>query len=208
MSKRPGLRQRCMAWGLAHCGGIYEPWVADRKRRLFADVRGEVLELGPGTGANLAYLDRAARWIGLEPNRAMFPELEAEALRRARSIELLAGSAEGIPLHDASVDLVVATLLLCSVREPMRVLSEVRRVLRPGGRYLFIEHVAAERGTRRRGVQRFVRGPSRFLLDGCEPDRETWRSIEAAGFASLELEHFEVPEYIHGPHIAGIARIA
>jgi hypothetical protein len=78
-------------------------------------------------------------------------------------------------------------------------------VLRPGGRFAFIEHVAAPHGTRTRRVQRWIRPVWRVLGDGCNPERETWVSIRKAGFAEVNLQHFRVPFPVIGPHIAGIA---
>jgi hypothetical protein len=83
----------------------------------------------------------------------------------------------------------------------------VRRVLRPGGRFVFVEHVAAAHGTALRFAQRAVRPIWRALSDGCHPDRHTGRLIEAAGFANVDLRQFRPPVPIMGPHIAGVARV-
>ncbi|MCB0307160.1 MAG: class I SAM-dependent methyltransferase, partial [Calditrichaeota bacterium] len=82
---------------------------------------------------------------------------------------------------------------------------EIRRVLKPGGRFYFLEHVAARRGTALRKVQRLIRPLWSALGDGCQPDRETWSVLETAGFSRLEYEHFTMKIPITGPHIAGVA---
>jgi SAM-dependent methyltransferase len=188
----------------------YEKWIAPRREELLSDVAGRVLEIGPGTGANLPYYPAGIRWIGLEPNRHMHAQLEARAREHGIDAECRVAGAEGIDLQDGSVDAVVGTLVLCSVPQPERVLGDVARVLRPGGRFLFIEHVAAPRGTGLRRVQRLVRPFWNFWADGCCPDRETDRQIRALGFAEVAIETFEMPRSV-GPrfvatHVVGTAR--
>ncbi len=199
------LYQRCFAWGLSRGISAYERLVADRKRELFAPLHGTVLEIGPGTGTNLAYFAPDVRWLGIEPNPYMERYLQREAARLGRGIEVRGGTVERLDLMDASVDAVVSTLVLCSVRDQARALAEVRRVLKPGGRFVFLEHVAAPRGTWLRRAQRAVRPAWRLLGDGCFPDRETWQAIGRAGFVEVALERFQLPLPIMSPHVAGWA---
>ncbi len=202
---RAGLRRRVFAWMMSKGNAKYERAVAERKRALLAGLSGTVLEIGPGAGANLGYFARGIRWIGMEPNPFMHGYLKAEAERHGLQVELRSGSAEQLDVEDASADAVVSTLVLCSVPDLTVVLREIRRVLKPGGRFVFIEHVAAPQGTWLRRVQRAFRPISKTFADGCQPDRETWRAIEAAGFAQVDLEHFRAPAPIISPHIAGVA---
>jgi len=176
-----------------------------RKRTLLSDLRGDVLEIGPGAGANLPYYAKEVRWVGLDPNTAMFPYLQKEAQQLGMTIQVREGQAEQIDAADNSLDAVVSTLVLCSVSDPQRVLQEIRRVLKPGGRFVFIEHVAAPRQTRTRRFQRLVMPVWTPLASGCHPDRETWTTIEDAGFSSVHFDHFRLPVPIVGPHIAGYA---
>src|SRR5438309_509810 len=110
-----GFGKRIHAWFLAHCAARYESMVADRKRALFADLRGDVLEIGPGTGPNLAYYPKDCRWIGVEPNPFMHRYLREAAERQHLRIEIRALMAERLPAEDESIDAVVSTLVLCSV---------------------------------------------------------------------------------------------
>jgi ubiquinone/menaquinone biosynthesis C-methylase UbiE len=175
------------------------------KRALFADLGGTVVEIGPGTGANLAYLPREIALTAIEPSPDMRRYLEARAVELGRLLTLLDGTAERLPLPDASVDAVVGTLVLCSVADPATTLAEVRRVLKPGGRFLFIEHVAAPRGSWLRRVQWLARPLYACCLDGCHTDRETWRTIADAGFARVQLAHFRTHPGVTAPHIVGVA---
>ena len=200
----PGYK-RLVPWLLARGNRPYERWIAGRKRALFGGLRGVVVEIGPGAGANLPYLHSDVHWIGVEPNPYARPYLERAAQEAAVAHELREGDAERLPVEAASADAVVGTLVLCSVKDSGAVLREIQRVLKPGGRYVFIEHVAAPRGTWRRRLQRLVRTPWRIAADGCRPDRETLQAIRAAGFARVEAEEFLAPAGLVAPHIAGIA---
>ena len=200
----PGYK-RLVPWLLARGNRPYERWIAGRKRALFGGLRGVVVEIGPGAGANLPYLHSDVHWIGVEPNPYARPYLERAAQEAAVAHELREGDAERLPVEAASADAVVGTLVLCSVKDSGAVLREIQRVLKPGGRYVFIEHVAAPRGTWRRRLQRLVRTPWRIAADGCRPDRETLQAIRAAGFARVEAEEFLAPAGLVAPHIAGFA---
>jgi ubiquinone/menaquinone biosynthesis C-methylase UbiE len=199
------LRKRLLAFALAHFHRSYERKVADRKRALFTELVGQVLEIGPGTAPNLAYVPPGIHWIGIEPNPFMHPYARRRAAQRGISIDLRSGRGEQLDAQDASVDAVISTLVLCSVRDVEATLREIRRVLRPGGRFLFMEHVAAPPGSRARRFQRLIRPVVRCLADGCCPDRETGKAIDAAGFSSLRYERFTLALPIVGPHIAGVA---
>lgn len=200
---RSGWYRRLFAWLDARCSGDYERAVADRKQTLFGDLRGTMLEIGPGPGVNLQYVPQDVRWLGVEPNVHMHPYLLEAAAKRGLAVDLRTGVAEQLGIASESMDVVISTLVLCSVDDQDKALEEVLRVLKPGGRFLFIEHVAASPGSLRRRVQRVVRPVWRRLADGCEPDRETWTALERAGFAQLDYERFYGPIPIASPHIIG-----
>ena len=131
--------------------------------------------------------------------------LAKEAQRLGLDIELRTGSAENLPAENASVDFVISTLVLCSVVDQDRALKEVLRVLKPGGKFVFIEHVAARPGTWLRFIQTLVKPLWRRMGDGCQPDRQTASALMQAGFAKVEIEEFPAPVPVVRPHIAGIA---
>jgi SAM-dependent methyltransferase len=194
------------AWLLAHGTRGYERMMTARKQALLGDLRGTVVEIGPGPGANLPHYRDAVQWIGVEPNPYAHAYLRQRAAALRLEAQVVTGIAERIPLADDVADAVVCTLVLCTVNDPAAALREVLRILKPGGLFVFIEHVAAPRGTLLRRIQRAVRPAWRVLADGCEPDRETWQRVERAGFEEVRMEHFRVKVPLVGPHIAGVAK--
>ncbi|MCB0195632.1 MAG: class I SAM-dependent methyltransferase [Anaerolineae bacterium] len=201
------LGQRFFAWVTHKTSHSRNERLDTHKRRLFNTLSGTVLEIGPGTGANFDYYPANIRWIGIEPNPAMHSYLRERAEQSDLVAELRVGSAEHLTVPDDSIDAVVCTLVLCSVDSPPVSLREVRRVLRPGGRFIFIEHVAAPQGTTLRTVQNFIKPVWNIIADGCHPNRETWRDLKQAGFSHLTYEEFTLKEGMSSlmPLIAGVA---
>ena len=205
-SGRRGLRQRLFAWMYSHSTVASEVKVIDQhKRALLSGLQGDVLEIGPGVGDNLPYFPPAIHWIGVEPNLYMHEPLR-EAMRRAGfQGELRTGTAERLPVADDSVDVVVSTFVQCSISNLDAALQEIIRVLRPGGRFVFLEHVAAPAGTSLRRTQRVVAPLWQFFGDGCNPARDIEPIIRRAGFASVSIQTFRAPVPIVSPNIAGRA---
>ena len=208
---RRGLWARFFAWSLAHAGDAHHRHFADRKRVLFGRLGGgeggppTVVEIGAGAGPNAVFFPEGTRWIAIEPNVHFHHHLHAAAAQYGLALEIRDGTAESLPLGADEADVVVSTLVLCSVADPEAALAETRRVLKPGGRFVFVEHVAAPRGTGLRLAQRAVKWPWRVVGDGCRLDRETGSLIEAAGFSDVEIEHFRAPLGLVAPHVAGVA---
>ncbi len=198
-----GIQKRLFAYFMARVQD--DQVTADHKRRLFKDLSGTVLEIGPGAGPNLAYFPSGIRWIGVEPNLHMHPYLHQQAERLKFPVELRPLDGERLPAEDGSMDHVVSTLVLCSVPNQANILAEIVRVLRPGGRFVFYEHVAAPHGTGLRRYQKMLNPAWKWFGDGCNLDRETWATIESAGFSEVQIEHFRMPEGPVAPHIAGFA---
>lgn len=182
----------------------YTVLTGERKRHLFEGTQGNILEIGAGTGANFAYIPARVSWTGVDPNPQSLRYIREAAHRFGHAFEFRQASAESLPFPNASFDSVASTLTLCSVRDPARALDEIRRVLRPGGQLLFMEHVAAATGSRLLRRQRLL-GPIFRCLAGCTPDRDTGSLLRAAGFSSLEMEEFTLSLPIVGPHICGRA---
>ena len=206
-----GVAARLFAWSLAHADAQQERLYGDRKRRLFSQIEGAagappvVVEIGPGAGPNARHLAPGTRWVCVEPNVHFHPRLDRAARERGLTLEVVAGGAEALPLADGAADAVVSTLVLCSVGDVTASLSEARRVLRPGGRFVFIEHVAAPQGTLLRRLQTSLRMPWGWIADGCRPDRDTEAAIRAAGFADVAVERFRTTLGLASPHVMGVA---
>ncbi|MGC5224639.1 methyltransferase domain-containing protein [Micromonospora sp. DT81.3] len=179
-----------------------------RKQRLFADLPPEVVEIGSGVGANLRYLPVGSTLVSIEPNRYMHDPLRDAAHRRGVRLDLRERMAEQTGLPDESVDSVISSLVLCSVQDPAAVLAEIRRILRPGGTFRFLEHVVAPAGTPTRAAQRILRRPWAWAFEGCSCERDLEQSIRAAGFASVTVERYRLhtPFLPFNTHIAGVAR--
>ncbi|MBI2710686.1 MAG: class I SAM-dependent methyltransferase [Actinobacteria bacterium] len=156
-------------------------WRAD----LIRPLAGDVLEIGAGTGLNLRhYPATVRRLVVTDPEPAMLERLRRRRADLTAAVELQVeqASADHLPFGKASFDAVVCTLVLCSVPDPPAVLAEVRRVLRPEGRLVFLEHVAAEGRPRRLTWQRRVEPVWKRVAGGCHLTRRTADAIEAAGF--------------------------
>lgn len=182
-------------------------WLGERRAALLSGARGEVLEIGGGTGANLPHYRDVERVTIAEPDPFMRAKLWPKLENAHVAVEVSDAGAEALPFADDSFDVVVATLVLCTVPDQGAALQEIRRVLRPGGRLLFIEHVRGE-GRLARWQDR-VEPLWRRLAAGCHPNRDTVASIEAAGFYIESLERFEPPVPLSGitPHVQGAATL-
>jgi SAM-dependent methyltransferase len=164
----------------------------EHRKRLLAGLQGKVVELGAGNGLNFAhYPPEVAEVIAVEPEPMLRAEARRAAGEAAVSVRVLAGVADELPLEEGSVDAAVASLVLCSVPDQGRALSELRRVLRPGGELRFYEHVIPRCQPKRLMVQ--IADHSRIwptIAGGCHPARETTTAIEAAGFEIEEIDRF------------------
>ncbi|XP_072993329.1 uncharacterized protein [Typha latifolia] len=192
----------------------YEAEIADYKEKLFANLTGKskkILELGVGTAPNFKYYAAIddLEVIGVDPNKQMEKYSRAAAVATGlplKSFNFKRGVAEALPLRDSSVDAVVGTLVLCSVNDVGMALREVKRVLKPGGIYLFIEHVAARDGSLLRCVQGALDPLQQFMADGCHLTRETGMQISEVGFSSISQSMaFLSSVSLISPHVYGVA---
>lgn len=177
---------------------------------LLAGARGRVLELGAGTGVNLdLYPDGIADLTLVEPDPHMAKRLRAKLADSSHAASIVEAPAEALPFEDGRFDTVVATLVLCTVPDPAATLTEAARVLVPGGRLLFLEHVRAEQPGLARWQDRLEK-PWRFLGDGCHCNRDTVATIAASRFAVGELERGQLPKAppIVTPLVCGSAVLA
>jgi SAM-dependent methyltransferase len=178
--------------------GIYSerifPWLLDRalghpaidarRAALVGAASGDVLEIGFGSGATLPFYDPAKvkQLTVVEPSEGMNRRAASRLASSPVPVRSVPGAGEGLPFADASFDTVVTCLTLCSVDDPPKVLAEIRRVLRPGGKFLFLEHVLSDEPDRRRWQVRLT--PLQKVIGvGCHLDRDTAAMVRAAGLA-------------------------
>jgi ubiquinone/menaquinone biosynthesis C-methylase UbiE len=181
--------------------------LGEHRRALLAEATGDVLEIGGGTGANLQYYGDTVRSLTIvEPEKPMLRRLEQHIEQSGRQAKALRAPAEDLPFNDASFDAIVSTLVLCTVDDVPRALRELCRVLRPGGKLLFIEHVRSDDEKLARTQDRML--PINVRIGhGCHPNRRTLDSIRDAGFEITSLEHDTLkhaPKFIR-PLIVGVA---
>jgi ubiquinone/menaquinone biosynthesis C-methylase UbiE len=157
--------------------------LGDARRELVGSARGRVLEIGAGTGASVPHYSGEVDVVLTEPDAHMAKRLRA----KAGDLSVVEASANELPFTDDSFDTVVATLVFCSVSDVPGALREVRRVLVPGGRLLFLEHVRAEPGSKRARWQNRLNRPWRAFACGCNCNRDFVGSLGAAGFTVDEV---------------------
>jgi ubiquinone/menaquinone biosynthesis C-methylase UbiE len=174
--------------------GTERAGLSDRRHQLLSSAAGTVLEIGAGTGLNLRHYPGSVEELVLaEPEAPMARRLERRLAESGRKGRVVLAPAESLPLEDDSVDTVVATLVLCTVDDPQRALEEIDRMLRPGGRLLFLEHVRSEDPDVARWQDR-LHGIWLRIGHGCHCNRPTPDLIEASPLQIERLERDELPK--------------
>jgi ubiquinone/menaquinone biosynthesis C-methylase UbiE len=190
----------------ATCGRFFTAWygcgmrmvdeygLRETRREVLAGASGRTLEVGCGTGANLyLYPERVEELVLSEPDPHMQKALRAKLSEKPRlGAELVQAPAERLPFEDSSFDCVSFTMVLCTVPEPGEALVEMARVLKPGGRLLFLEHVRSEDPGFARRQDRLER-PWRFIADGCHCNRDSLATIESSPFEVDTLKRGQMP---------------
>jgi ubiquinone/menaquinone biosynthesis C-methylase UbiE len=180
--------------------------LAELRAQLLAGAVGQVLEIGGGTGHNLPHYGPAVDTLTItEPQPPMLRRLQRKAQEMAPATQVLRAPAEDLPFEDGTFDAVVSTLVLCGVDDQPRALRELRRVLRPGGQFLFFEHLRADDPHLAR-LQDRMNWLNRLVVC-CDCNRPTLSSIQDAGFTISHLEHTTLPKApkFVGPAIMGSA---
>jgi len=202
-----GLRRRFIALTYdRQLAKIEQAGLGELRQTLLADASGRVLEVGGGTGANLPFYGPHVESLTItEPEPSMLRRLEPRVREQSPDTKVLRAPAEDLPVEDNTFDVAVSTLVLCGVDDQARALGELRRVLRPGGQLIFIEHVRSDEPGLARWQDR-LNGLIR-LVACCDCNRRTLDSIEAEGFEVTAVEHTslkKVPPWDR-PLIAGTA---
>jgi len=207
-----GLNERFFAWYYPKLIGLSErAGQAEVRRELLVEAAGRTLEIGAGSGANVPhYTERVTELVLSDPSpqmRGQLRELLDTDPPPVGSWELAELSGERLPFEDASFDTVVGGFIMCSIPDPEAAIAEIARVLRPGGRYIFLEHVHAGEGTALGRFQDLIEIPHRYVAAGCHPNRHTGELIERSPLRVERLERGEMPKALPSvrPTIRGSA---
>jgi SAM-dependent methyltransferase len=168
-----------------------EGGLGELRHTLLGELEGDVLEIGAGTGASLPHYERASHVVALEPDPSMAKRLPTKVAAARVPVDVVAGSAESVPFPDESFDAVVSTFMLCSVADPTAVLTEARRVLKPAGKLILLEHVRGEGRTGR--WQERLTPLHRRIAGNCHLNRDTLAAVASAGFDTRGVEGTDLP---------------
>jgi len=180
-------------------GPSQQAGLVDARRDALAGAHGEVLEIGTGTGLNLEAYPREGitRLVLSEPHEPMRRQIEGKLASAPAPVEIVDAGVERLPFEDASFDTVTATLVLCETGDPAAALDEIARVLKPGGRFLFLEHVRSADPELARRQDRWA-PVWRFVAGGCNCNRDTLATIAASG---LDVERHSLGRFPKAPRI-------
>jgi ubiquinone/menaquinone biosynthesis C-methylase UbiE len=198
------------AWYDRMARGAEKRGLAELRRQVLAPATGHVLEIGAGTGLNFGHYPTAVTDVlATEPDPNMLQRARKAIAAASVPLKLERAAAQELPAEDGTIDTVVATLVFCTIPNPPAALSEIKRVLKPDGRLLFLEHVRADTPGLARWQDRLQPIWSVFGA-GCHPNRDTPATFERAGFTFDELVRFPfTPNLVlDKPHTRGIARPA
>jgi len=188
--------------------GSEEACLAAWRKALLAELSGAVLEIGAGTGSTLGLYPKAVtRLVMCEPDPHMRRKLQAKAGTSA-NVEIFPFSIENWTFKEQTFDAVVCSLVLCSVKDQKSALARIRKVLKPGGRLVFLEHVAADGRPNRLKWQRTIEPVWKHLMGNCHLTRRTEAEIQAAGFRieQIQRESMRKALPVCRPSIRGVAR--
>ncbi|MGV1010445.1 MAG: class I SAM-dependent methyltransferase [Dermatophilaceae bacterium] len=216
---RPSIGQR---WNAL----VYDPFLLlaeargmrQRRRQLLDEAAGRVLEIGAGTGLNVPHYGRRVDELVLtEPDRGMVRHLQRRVDSLGRRTDaagpatasVVPAPAEALPFPDASFDTAVTTMVLCTVPDPAAAIRELRRVLRPGGRLLLIEHVRADHSPTLARWQHRLRQPWKSFAAGCRADQDTTALLADAGWGvqALDAQTWHGMPFIVHPLLVGALEV-
>lgn len=186
------VRGRLNSWLFHMLDGYSQSIYKDHKAKLFSDLPQVLVEIGPGTGANIPYFKKGTQLIAVEPNTYMHERLHRKADKYVVNLEIKNCGAENMEIKSNSVDAVVSTLTLCTILEETKALDEIRRILKPGGKFFFLEHVAAKKGSFLRLIQQLVKRPWFWFFEGCHTHKDITKSIRESGFSEIRMEAFNL----------------
>ncbi|MDC6363637.1 MULTISPECIES: class I SAM-dependent methyltransferase [Flavobacteriaceae] len=197
------IRGPLNSWLFHILSGYLDHLFGASKRVLFKDHPDTVVEIGPGAGANMRYLRKGTRLMAIEPNVYMHNNLRKTAKKYGVNLDIRTLKGESIDLEDNSCDFVISTLVLCTVKDPEQCVQQIKRILKPSGSFVFIEHVKARDNSFLAIFQKIVHKPWHWFFEGCHTNRDTRSLLESSGFSSLDLISYK----LYSPFIPIIPQI-
>jgi len=205
--KNNAIRGPINSWLLQVMSAYMDRMFGDSKRILFQDHPTVVVEIGSGTGENMRYLKKGTHLIAVEPNVHMHANLKKNAEKYGIQLEIKSLVGEEIDLEDNSCEFVLSTLVLCTVNDLEQCLQQIKRILKPSGKFVFIEHVKAKEKTVLSMIQNLLHRPWHWCFEGCHTNRDIQSVVESAGFSELDIEAYNLytPIVPLIPQIRGVA---
>ena len=173
-------------------------WLRAARQNMLQGLTGQILEIGAGTGANFTHYSLQARVTAIEPSNHFFKRAQSKLADTSANIQLENANAENLPFKDNAFDTTIATLVFCTIHNPMKALAEVRRVTKPEGQLLLIEHVQANTPIKRLLINLW-NPAQQFLAGGCNLNRDTKSNVTNAGFRIEETQLLATE--IGSPHL-------
>lgn len=201
--KGNSIRGPFNSWLFKILSGYMDHLFGKSKRILFENHPDTVIEIGSGAGTNMRYLKKGTKLIAIEPNIHMHRNLKKSAAKYDINLEIKSLLGEEIDLPDNSCDFIVSTLVLCTVENPIQCLEQIKRILKPSGEFVFIEHVRAKEHSVLSFIQNQFHKPWYWFFEGCNTNRNTKSLLEWSGFSSVKLEEYN----LYSPFIPIIPQI-
>lgn len=191
------------SWILNNLSGYMDTLFGKNKKVLFENHPNTVIEIGAGAGANMRYLRKGTRLIAIEPNIHMHGNLHKSANKYGIELEIKTLTGESIDLPDNYCEFVIGTLVLCTVTNPIKCIEQIKRILKPAGAFIFLEHVKAKENILLDLIQRWLHKPWHWFFEGCHTNRDTQLLLESSGFSKLEITNY----YSFSPFVPIIPQI-
>ncbi len=186
------IRGPINSWIFKNLDGYMNFLFKKEKKKLFKNHPDTVVEIGSGAGANMRYLRAGTKLIAIEPNVFMHNNLKKNAINHGINLEIRTLTGESIDLPDNSCDFVISTLVLCTVSNPAECINQIKRILKPSGVFVFIEHVKAREGSILSYIQNIFHKPWHWFFEGCNTNRNIGQLLKSGGFRVLKIEQYNL----------------
>lgn len=205
--KNNAIRGPINSWMFSVLSGYMNYLFGKSKREFLKNHPETVVEIGSGAGANMRYLRKGTKLIAIEPNIHMHANLRKTAKKYGVNLDIKSITGEVIDLPDNSCDFVISTLVLCTVGNPIKCVYQIKRILKPSGKFVFIEHVKAREKSTLALIQNLIHKPWHWFFEGCNTNRDTKKLLECSGFNVLEIENYNLYSLFIPiiPQIRGVA---